>query len=107
MEILVFFFLISNFFDFLKSEDLSDDIEFVRIGYNTSLTRFDALYACKDKIDGSFANSYYISNKTMNWIYAQIYSTSPEMHFHRDVFNDTSYLVKLLNRFIICLLNIF
>ena len=92
------FYIILNFGCLLvNSNEFNESLEFTRLSFNQPLSRFDALYKCKQEIDGSFANAYYFKNKTIKWIYEEITKRSeigdPGVAFHRDLFNDSSFLV--------------
>ena len=79
----------------VRGEDLSQSIEFERQNSNESLTRFEALFKCKQDLEGSFASSYYLDNEASRaWIY-DVIASNPKagLKFHRDLFNDSSYLV--------------
>lgn len=73
---------------------LNDSLEFVRLNFNKSMTRYEALFKCKEEMEGSFASSYYLNDLTKKWIYDVITeSVYVGLKYHRDVYNDSSYMV--------------
>lgn len=91
---MISFVLFITFFRIIRSENLSDSFELIRLAYSEPLTRFEALFVCKQELEGSFTSSYYLNDKAKNWIYDQLNSSNQEITFHRDLFNDSSYLVN-------------
>lgn len=90
--VLIFIELVAVVFG--ENAELSDSVDFVRVPYNVTMTRFDALFTCKVEVEGSFASSYYVTDRHKKWLYKQLlYENNPSIKYHRDLYNDSSYLV--------------